>query len=57
MKKRFLLLLAVLLLVVGALTLTACKKTTPPEDCTHQWGEWTVKTAATCSAEGTEERT
>ncbi len=59
MKKRFYLLLAVLLLVVGALTLTACKKTTPPEDtaCTHQWGEWTVKTAATCSAEGTEERT
>lgn len=57
MKKRFYLLLAVLLLVVGALTLTACKKTTPPEDCAHQWGEWTIKTAATCSTEGTEERT
>lgn len=57
MKKRFYLLLAVLLLVAGALTLTACKKTTPPEDCTHQWSEWTVKTAATCSAEGTEEHT
>ncbi len=25
--------------------------------CTHEFGEWSVKTAATCLAEGTEERT
>lgn len=59
MKKRLMLLMATLLLVLGALTLTACK-TTPPEvgsECTHQWGEWTVKVAATCAEEGTEERT
>lgn len=58
MKKRFSLLFAVLLLLLGTLILSACTKDKDPQEtaCTHEWGEWTVKTAATCSAEGTEER-
>lgn len=55
MKKTLLVLLSVLLVVTSVLTLTACK-----QDCDslgHEWGEWSVKTAATCTAAGEKVRT
>ena len=52
-KRSLLLLLCVAMLVAGALVMSACSK-----DCTeHAWGDWSVTTAATCIAEGTETRT
>ncbi len=52
-KRSLLLLLCVAMLVAGAIVMSACSK-----DCTeHDWGNWTVTTAATCIAEGTETRT
>lgn len=52
-KRSLLLLLCVAMLVAGALVMSACSK-----ECTeHAWGNWTVTTAATCIAEGTETRT
>ena len=42
--------LTVVLLVVG---LSACGR----KDCTHEWGDWTVKTNATCTEAGVQERT
>ena len=52
-KRSLLLLLCVAMLVAGALVMSACSK-----ECTeHEWGNWTVTTAATCIAEGTETRT
>ncbi len=52
-KRVLLLLLCVAMLVAGAVFMSACSK-----ECTnHEWGNWTVTTAATCIAEGTETRT
>lgn len=32
-------------------------KPTQPSGCSHNWSSWTTKTAATCTADGSEERT
>ncbi len=42
-------------LACGIFGLSACHKE-EPEPHTHAWGEWETVTAATCTAEGTEER-
>ncbi len=51
-KRSLLLLLCVVMLVVGALVMASCST-----ECTHEWGDWTVTTEATCMANGTETRT
>jgi hypothetical protein len=59
MKKK-LWLLAVTALIVGfiamSLSLTGCDNGTTPSSHNHNWGEWTVTKAATCSAAGAKER-
>ncbi len=46
-----------LLAVVCALVLTACASLPMPGgECSHEWGEWTAKTNATCTEAGTQER-
>ncbi len=48
-----------LLAVVCILALTACEGLLPipgNDECAHEWGEWTVKTEATCTEDGTQER-
>ncbi|MDR0455694.1 MAG: hypothetical protein LBH20_03300, partial [Treponema sp.] len=51
--------LTILMALIGfvALSVTGCDNgtTTPPKH-THNWGEWTVTKAATCSAAGVQER-
>ncbi len=42
-----------ILIAFCIINLTSCKK----DDCTHQWGEWTTVTSATCTSSGTKERT
>lgn len=42
-----------MLLCVG---LAACNTQTQPVEHVHEWGEWTVTTAPTCTAEGEERR-
>ncbi len=55
MKKRNLLvsILVILLSLSSVLGLVSC---TQEEPHSHEWGEWTVETAATCGAEGKEVR-
>ena len=49
MKKRMLIIILLAVLVVSCLALTACHE--------HEFGEWTVKTPATCTEAGQEQRT
>ncbi len=39
-----------LMLLVSVLVFTACG------ECEHEWGEWSVSTPSTCSAQGTKQR-
>ena len=49
MKKRTLIIILLAVLVFSCLALTACHE--------HEFGEWTVKTSATCTEAGQEQRT
>ena len=51
--KKFLVgLLACLSVFAGSLGLAACDD----EECTHEWGEWSISSPSTCSAQGTKQR-
>lgn len=53
-KNRFLAsVLCVLVVVLCAFTLAACRG---DYKCSHLWGDWTVKTSATCTDAGVQER-
>ncbi len=45
--------LCLLVVVFSIFCLFACKG---DDDCSHEWGEWTPKTEATCTEEGTQVR-
>lgn len=45
-------LLSLLIIALGSIGLTACQG-----ECLHEWGEWTVKTAATCTRSGVKQST
>jgi hypothetical protein len=47
---------AIIGIIAISLSLTGCDNGTTPSSHNHNWGEWTVTTAATCSAEGARER-
>ena len=46
-------LLCFLMIVFGAVGLTSCDE---DDTCSHQWGEWTATTNATCTEAGVKER-
>lgn len=50
--KKTISLLMVLVLMIGCLTLTACG-----DDCDHSYGNWTTVKEATCTKDGSKERT
>ena len=52
MNRKILYLFTLLTFIFCALFLQSCTK-----DCAHQYGEWIVKTEATCAVEGKETRT
>jgi len=43
-------------LAFTALSLTGCKQPSGPDPHVHQWGEWAITSAATCTTEGVETR-
>lgn len=55
MKKTMLVLLSVLMVVSCVFAFTACKKGC--DELGHDWGEWSVKKAATCTEKGERART
>jgi hypothetical protein len=50
-KRLLVSLLCLSVVILGILSLTACKV-----DCLHEWGDWTVKTESTCTDAGIRER-
>ena len=55
MRKKILTLLSILFAVAVVLTLNACVNDS--NALTHDWGDWTVEKAATCTDDGTQLRT
>lgn len=57
-KRRFLVgVLCILVTLVCIIGITACNKEQDNGECTHSWGEWSVKTDATCTEAGVKEQT
>jgi hypothetical protein len=57
LKVQFVRLFTIALVAVIGFTMAACDNgTTPSETHTHDWGDWTVTKAATCTAKGEETR-
>ena len=56
MKTRKRLLASVLCLFMIAMEVAGLAACTAKNDCHHHWGEWSVTTKATCTADGAKER-
>ncbi len=51
MKKIFLTVLLAMLTVLSVFGLSSCD-----DECAHEWGEWSLSSPSTCSAQGTKQR-